>query len=137
MARKKSTSATRTIACVKKSGYVLCFDIQNLTEINGISLKAGDRAILEAVERIDGAAIDEMLLLRIGGDKFALITGLYDLAEAEALRDEVLKRNGEPVEFEGKNLPFSLWCGITVMPEPLRYGEFFTDMHAAIEKSKA
>ena len=67
----------------------MCFDIQNLIEINGISLKAGDRAILEAVERIDVAATDEMLLLRIGGDEFALITGLYDLAEAEALRDEV------------------------------------------------
>jgi AraC family transcriptional regulator len=121
----------------KKGSYVLCFDMRHLTEINALSSKAGDHAILEMVSRIDGASSDEMCVLRIGGDEFALITGFYDLEEAEGLRESILKRNGEPILFEGKSLPLSLWCGIIKIPDSLRYDDFFNDMHAAIEKSKA
>lgn len=120
----------------KKGSYVLCFDAQHLIAFNSISIKAGDLAILEEASRIDKFASDDMLLIRIGGDEFALISGLYDLDEAEALAESILSMNGRPIIFEGKELPLALWCGITTIPDTLRYSEFFTDMHSAISASK-
>ncbi|HHV58852.1 MAG TPA: helix-turn-helix domain-containing protein [Clostridiaceae bacterium] len=119
-----------------RGSYVLCFDIQNLTTFNNISTKAGDIAILEAASRIDKVATDEMIMLRVGGDEFALVTGLYDLDKAKEIADKVLGSNGKPIVFEGKKLPLSLWCGITTIPETLRYSELFTEMHVAINASK-
>ena len=116
--------------------YVLCFDLQHLTAINDVSGKAGDLAIFEAISRLENAAADDMIVLRVGGDEFALLTGLYDYDEAKNLSEKVLQRNGEPILFEDKELPVSLWCGITKIPANLRYSEFFTDMHETIEKSK-
>ena len=105
-------------------------------QTNAISVKAGDLAILEAVTRIENAADDNMIVLRVGGDEFALLTGLYDYDEAKNLSEKVLRKNGEPILFEDREVPVSLWCGITKIPASLRYSEFFTDMHEAIEKSK-
>lgn len=120
----------------QKGSYVLCFDIQNLTAFNNISSRAGDLAILEMASRIDKSADDNMMLLRIGGDEFALITGLYDYESTRKLSEKVLSKNGDTIAFDGKSLPLSLWCGITKIPESLRYSEFFTDMHNVISESK-
>ncbi|PKM62523.1 MAG: AraC family transcriptional regulator [Firmicutes bacterium HGW-Firmicutes-21] len=120
----------------RKGSYVLCFDIQHCMAFNSISFKAGDLAILEAASRIDKAANDDMLVIRIGGDEFALITGLYDYEKARELSEEVLKKNGDIIVFENKKLPLSLWCGITKIPESLKYNELYTSMHEAIWESK-
>lgn len=119
-----------------KGCYVLCFDIQNMTAFNNISRRAGDFAILEMASRIEKSAPDNMLLLRIGGDEFALITELHDHEKAKNIADKVLSQNEEPIDFEGKKLPLSLWCGITKIPELLRYSDFFTDLHTTIRESK-
>lgn len=120
----------------RKGSFVLCFDVKHLMQLNGISRRAGDLAILECASRVDRASTDDMLLMRIGGDEFALITGLYDRESAERLADSVLAQNGQPITFEGKEYPISLWCGLTAIPESLRYGDFFTDLHRAITDSK-
>lgn len=137
MARKKvDMSEAYDYLRERKGSYVLCFDAQHLMTFNHISHKAGDLAILEEASRIDEVATDNMLVMRIGGDEFALITGLYEYEEARQIAETVLKKNGQPILFEGKELPFSLWCGITTIPESLRYSEFFTDMHTTIGESK-
>jgi AraC family transcriptional regulator len=137
MARKKvDISEAYDFLRSMKDSYVLCFDLQHLMQINDISVKAGDSAILEAIKRIENAADDNMIVLRVGGDEFALLTGLYDYDEAEKLSEKVLQKNGEPILFENQELPVSLWCGITKIPGNLRYSEFFTDMHQTIEESK-
>lgn len=120
----------------RKGSYVLCFDIQHLTAFNNLSTRAGDLAILEMASRIDKAANDDMLLIRIGGDEFALITGLHEYESVIKLSEKVLGKNGEVIDFDGKKLPLSLWCGVTQIPETLRYSEFFTDMHKSITESK-
>ena len=138
MARKKvDISEAYDFLRSMKNSYVLCFDSQNLMKINDISHKAGDLAILEMASRIDQAASDDMLVMRIGGDEFALMTGLYEYEEAKKLSEKVLAKNGEPIVFEDKKLPLSLWCGIIQVPESLRYSEFFTNMHNAITESKS
>jgi len=121
----------------RQNSFVLCFDIQNIMGVNDISMKAGDMAILEAAARIDRCAASDMVVLRIGGDEFALITGLTDYEEAEKLGKEVLKQNGDPIVFENQKIPLSLYCGITKIPEKLRYDEFFTELHNTIIKTKA
>lgn len=137
MARKRvDMSEAYDYFKAQKGSYVLCFDIQHLTAFNNLSSRAGDLAILEMASRIDKSADDRMVLLRIGGDEFALITGLYDYECAKKLSEKVLAHNGDPLDFEGKSLPLSLWCAITIIPETLRYSEFFTDMHNAITESK-
>jgi GGDEF domain-containing protein len=78
-----------------------------------------------------------MVILRIGGDEFALFTGLYEYNEAKKLSEKVLQKNGKPIIFEDKEIAVSLWCGITKIPElNLRYSEFFADMHQAINESR-
>jgi len=79
---------------------------------------------------------DNMLVMRIGADQFVLITGLYEIEAAKELSKAVLSQNGQPIIFEGKELPLSFWCDITTIPESLRYNDFFTDMHRAIIDSK-
>lgn len=120
----------------RQGSYVLCFDGKHLMAFNETSLKAGDLAILEIASRIDRAATEEMIVLRIGGDEFALITGLYDQDKAQELAEKILSDNGKPIIFEGKELPLSLWCGITTIPSELRYSDFFNDLHQTIMNSK-
>ena len=116
--------------------YVLCFDMQHMTRFNEVSRRAGDLAIVEMAARLERAALDDMLVLRIGGDEFAVITGLHDRGAAEALTARVLAHNGEPVMAEGRALPMSLWCGMVRIPQQLKYDELFDEMHKAIDASK-
>lgn len=137
MARKRvDMSGAYDFLREKRGSYVLCFDIQGLVPINAISTKAGDLAILACASRISGAASDDMLMMRIGGDEFALVTGLYDPDAAKAVSETVLKHNGETFQFEDQAIPLSLYCGITAIPESLRYGEFFSELHQTILQSK-
>lgn len=76
------------------------------------------------------------LRMRIGGDEFALITGMEDEAEAQELAERILEQNGTPVVYEGKEYPLFLWCGFTRILNSLRYSDFFLDLHEAIGQSK-
>jgi AraC family transcriptional regulator len=137
MARKKLDISEAYDYLRDHAGSVVyCFDIMGLMEVNNVSRKAGDLIILEALQRIDRAAGDDMLTLRIGGDEFALVTGLKSEEEAQTYADRILADNGKPVTCDGRDFPVSLWCGVTRIPEKLRYGEFFTDLHRAIVESK-
>ncbi len=138
MARKKVEIADAYDMFKSMKGtYVICFDIVNMSPINNISREAGDLVIIEAAKRIDEARDNNMLMFRIGGDEFALVSGLMDLKETEKLAEKVLCRNGETVEYKSQKIALSLRAGYTKIPEKtLRYSVFFTDMHQAIEESR-
>jgi len=137
MARKKvDMSEAYDYLKDRKDSYVLCFDIQQLMKFNHISEKLGDLAILEEASRIDHAATDDMLTMRIGGDEFALLTGLYEEDKAKAIMNDILKQNGNSISFEGKKYPLSLWCGITKIPQSLRYSGLLNDLHQTIIRVK-
>lgn len=138
MARKKVDLSEAYDYFREHSGtYILCFDVKNLSQINKISHKTGDLAILEMVYRINSVATDDMLVMRIGGDEFALMTGADDSKVAQDLADRVMQMNGNTFVCDGVEYPLSLWVGISLMPQSsLRYGELFTDMHKAICDSK-
>jgi len=138
MARKK-VDITDAYEAFKnmKGTYVICFDIINLMPINNISIEAGDLAIIEAAKRIDEVREDNMLMFRIGGDEFALVSELADLQETEKLAEKILCRNGETIEYKNQSIALALRAGFTKIPEKaLRYSEFFTNMHQSIEESR-
>ncbi len=138
MARKK-VDLSEAYEVFRQLGgtYVICFDSVGLMKINAICHEAGDKAILESARRIDAAAPDDMLVLRIGGDEFALFTGKADKREAEAVMQKVLSSNGQPVSWNGQEIPLSLRAGIAKVPKSgLRYSELFTQMHSTIEQCK-
>lgn len=117
--------------------YVLCFDMVHLMEINEISPEAGDLAIVECLRRMDHETPEDMLLFRVGGDEFALVTGLRDQQEAQAVGDRILARNGESVTWKGREIPVSMYMGLLRLTEgPLRYQELFAQLHTVIDRSK-
>lgn len=100
----------------------MCCDICHLIPINEISRKAGDLAILEAMKRISEAAGEEDVMFRIGGDEFVLLTNSGDKAYAQETAAAILRRNGETVSFEGREIPVSLYAAVTrVEIQPLKY----------------
>lgn len=138
MARKKVDLTEAYDFFVEHQGtYVLCFDIKNLIAINDISHKAGDSAILEAARRMNQYTDDNMVMLRIGGDEFALITSYDDINDAKKLSEKVLSMNSQTFTYENQNIPLSLYCGITTIPENrLKYDQLFQDLHYTINESK-
>ena len=117
--------------------YVICFDIIGLMPINELSSEAGDKAILETARRIDAAAEEDMLVMRIGGDEFALVTGKPDAQLAQRLMTKALSLNGQPIQWSGKEIPLSVRAGITqIQKDHLRYNELFTQMHQTIDLSR-
>lgn len=123
----------------KRSGYVLCFDIVGLDPINkNIGRRAGDCVILEAFRRIDAAAGDSMIAFRIGGDEFAMATGLSDKNSVEQVAQEVISLNGRTVECDGREIPVSLRVGALKISDTnhVRYSELFNRMQSAITETR-
>ena len=118
--------------------YVLCTDICKLSYINDTyGYAAGDIIIAEAARRIDSMLPNEMLMFRIGRDEFVVMTGYYSVIEAEALAKKITALNGNPVVFEGKEIPLSLRIGISKIPSgDLSYKEVLDKMHNVINKVK-
>lgn len=136
MSRKKvDISELYDVLKNKLNTYVMCFDIEGLVPINSISRDAGDRAILESLKRIDDIATEDMLLFRIGGDEFALVTGLSDSKDVKALANKVLSLNGTVFSYNGQDIPLSMRVGI-IKYKNMRYSELFTDLHNAINTTR-
>lgn len=138
MARKKVDLSEAYEMFHKMRGtYVVCFDVNGLLPINEIAWDAGDKTILEAARRIESVSSDDMLVLRIGGDEFALVTGKSEQRDAESIMGQVLAYNGKPITWNGREIPVSLRAGITRIPsEKLRYSELFTEMHHTLRLSR-
>ena len=121
----------------RKGCYFICCDVQHLGPINDVSRKAGDLAILTSLQRMDEATGEDDVVFRIGGDEFALLTNSKDVAYAESIAEKIRSCNGQPIVFEGKELPLSLHIGITKLEDgAIRYNELFTSLHQTIRESK-
>ena len=120
-----------------KDTYILCFDAVKFQKFNDISYKLGDRAILEIAKRLEKYTNDDMFVLRIGGDEFAIITNSKDYYYVKGISDEVLSHNGDTFSYEGNEYPLSLYCGISLLNDNLEYSELFDSMQNVIDESKA
>ena len=137
MKRKVDISELYDLLIQRAECYVLCFDMVHMTQINAISQQAGDRAILECLKRLDDATGENMLLFRIGGDEFALVTDLTDPESVRALAMQILARNDEPLIWEGRPIKLALRAGATrIRGGNLRYPALFSRLHETIASSR-
>ncbi len=120
--------------------WVLCFDIVHFAEVNrNIGRDAGDVVIREAFHRVDAAAGDSMAAFRIGGDEFAIVTGTDDKAAAKQTAQKVTALNGQPVGFNGKDIPLTLRVGaikLSASMHSVRFCELFDRMQNAINETR-
>ncbi len=135
--RKHVISELYDYLSANRGAYLIAFDIKHLVPINEISTKAGDIAIRESLRRIEEAAEEDMLLFRTGGDEFVLATGREDPAAADAIMEKVLGQNGEAFDWEGRQIPLSLYAVKFKAPDrTVRYGELFGEITRALDSVK-
>ena len=119
MATRKSFDVSELYDELKKLGgsYVLSIDIISFARVNDeYGYAAGDKVIAEAFARLEGELDENMLLFRIGGDEFAIVTAYKSLAEAEALAKKIVSDNGTAVKAGEHDIPLSLRIGISKIP---------------------
>ena len=121
----------------RQNCWFVCCDINHLFPINEISTKAGDLAILESMQRMEAAAGEDDIVFRIGGDEFVLLTNSEDETYARSLAKQILSHNGECIDFEGRQIPLSLYAGIVKLErKTMRYSEMFTELQSVILQAK-
>lgn len=118
----------------RKDCYFVCCDIKQMMRINNeFSRKAGDLAILEALDRMGAAAGENDVVFRIGGDEFCILTDNREASYAEGLVEKICARNGEAYVYEGREIPLTLHAAaLKVSQTSARYDELFLGLHNAM-----
>lgn len=120
----------------RKDCLFVCSDIKYMTRINDISRKAGDLAILEQMRRLTAEAGEEDVVFRIGGDEFCILTASSDRAYAEQLAERIRALNGRTFEYEGTQVPLSLYAAVADVQSGAHYEELYARLHNAIRECK-
>lgn len=121
----------------RRGKYAVCFDMVHLMYINDTyGHSAGDIGIAECLRRIDEAAGEDMLPIRIGGDEFVLITDFADIESAEAVAGKILAQNGNTVKCGNNDIEIAMHVGYTIIPENSRidYNKLFDSFVIASTK---
>ena len=117
--------------------WFVCTDIVQLVPINEISNKAGDLAILTALDRMNEAAGDDDIVFRIGGDEFCILTASTNEAYADCIAQKINQTNGKPIVYNGRAIPLSLYTVKTKLSlYTPKYDELFTSLHTALRDGK-
>ena len=121
----------------RKNCYFVVCDIHSLIPINEISYKAGDMAILEALNRMEREAGEEDIVFRIGGDEFVMLTSSEKVEYADGICERIRTLNGQPIIFEGQEIPLHLWVGtVKFEGSGLRYRDLYEQLHTKIQDTK-
>ena len=115
--------------------FVLC-DIKQMMNINDISYKAGDLAILEQMRRMTAAAGEEDIVFRIGGDEFCILTASNEITYAEQIADKIRHMNDQTFLYEDQEIPLTLHVAVARLQRSQRYEEVFADLHNALRAGK-
>lgn len=116
----------------KNCYFVLC-DINSLIPINEIAYKAGDIAILESLNRMEKEAGEDDIVFRIGGDEFVMLTASEDKEYAEDICARIKAYNGQPIVYEGQEIPLSLYVGAVKFDgSQMRYRDLYDQLHEKI-----
>lgn len=135
--RSVDISQLYDLFCERRNCYFVCCDIKSLVPINDISFKAGDLAILESMKRMNEAAGEDDIVFRIGGDEFCMLTNSEVKAYAEAIAEKITAKNGEVFDYEGQQIPLSLYAIATKFEgKQMKYNDLFAELHQAIRVCK-
>lgn len=129
MSRKRTDlSELYQILKERSDNYIICADMIGLMAINtNYGRNAGDKAIAEAVRRMDEVSTEDMLFFRIGGDEFVIVTNYTSADDAVALAEKIVAQNGKTIDCDGVAISVGLRAGITKVSlnSSVRYGELF------------
>ncbi len=118
--------------------FVLSTDLVGFMQINKeYGHAAGDLVLAEAFARIERELQPDMLLFRIGGDEFAVVTALSDGRAAEALARRITARNGDKLKHGGQSIPIVIRIGISRIPTgALSYKKALEIMESSVEEAR-
>lgn len=135
--KKVDISELYDIMCERNDCYFVAIDIVSLVPINEIAIKAGDIAIITAMNRLASACSEEDIVFRVGGDEFVALTNSPDKSYAESIVEEVLSHNKETFDYEGREVPLSLYA-TTYKPEGrfMRYSDLFSEIQENLRGAK-
>ena len=137
MSRKRTDlSELYQILKERSDNYIICADMIGLMEINEkIGRNAGDKAIAEAVRRMDEASTEDMLFFRIGGDEFVIVTNYTSADDAVKLAEKIVSQNGNTIDCDGVEVSVGLRTGITKISlnNTVRYAELFNRCMESID----
>ena len=87
---------------------------------------------------MEDAAGEDDIVFRIGGDEFAMLTSHTDEEYATAMAEKIRAKNGDPIMFEGKEIPLSLYVDTVVLGDKTKhYDELFTVLQNKIRQVQA
>lgn len=114
----------------KKGTYIVTFDSARLMAINeNYGNEAGDCYIRETVRRVEEQLTDDMVMFRIGGDEFAVITCLSDKQQVIDFAESVLSQNGNTINYKGTEIPVLIRSGAMLIGDNCKhYSTLFTDL---------
>lgn len=119
--------------------YFICCDIKSMIPINEISRKAGDLAIIEAMNRMSREAGEQDCVFRIGGDEFCIVTASQSEEYAKELSERIKRYNGKPFSYGEQAIPLTLhvtYMNMEYSEDRVQYDVLFSDLHRAIRKAK-
>ena len=115
--------------------FALVFDTRSLMVINNTyGHAAGDLVIAECLRRIDVEKEEEMVLFRIGGDEFVLLTATADQAAAQQVQSRILAHNDTPITCDGVSIPVAMRSGCVRLETAsrLNYAHLFRTLDGSI-----
>ena len=140
MATRKPLDVSELYDELKKlvGTYVLSVDIVNFMHVNDEhGYAAGDKVIAEAFARLERELDENMLLFRIGGDEFAVVTAYKSVMDAEALAQKIVSSNGITVKANEHKIPLYLRIGISKIPSgALSYQKALAILSDAIAQAR-
>ena len=76
-------------------------------------------------------------MFRIGGDEFVMLTASEDIAYAEDICKRIKAYNGQPIVYEGQEIPLNLYIGTVKFDgEHIRYKDLYDQLHSQILEYK-
>ena len=140
MTTRKPLDVSELYDTLKKLGgkYVLAIDLIGFKQINDdYGYATGDAVLAEVFARVERTICDDMLLFRIGGDEFAVVTAYADVADAEALARKLTEPNGNAVKTAGAEIPLAMRVGISQIPaETLNYQDALEILAQSITQAR-
>lgn len=137
---KKQFDITMLYDCLKSrlGKYILAFDMKNLMVINDtFGHEGGDMAILECLHRLEGITDDDMLMFRIGGDEFVIVTNTDNKDEIMKLCDKIISLNGNTINYNGTDIAVAMSVGaVKIENRNVRYGDLFTQLETVARDAR-
>lgn len=122
----------------RQSSVLMFIDNDNFKEINdGYGHQAGDAVLQEMAMRLKARIRQNDVLVRIGGDEFAII--LYGIKKAESLQfiaENLLICAQEPLIFEGHKIYFSFSIGMAYSPNAQSIEQWIEQADRAMYQAK-